>query len=455
LRPARNCLDYDLHEDTNVPAISPFRALRYNTRRLGHDLSKFIAPPYDVLDNDGKAALLRQSEYNIVAVDLPHVPPKSAGPDEVYARSAATLNAWAEAGVMGLETEPALYVYHQDYTHAGRTFTRRMFFARMRLEQFGAGTVFPHEQTFGGPKEDRLKLMQATNCQLSAVFGLYSDPSNAVSAVLDMGAAEPDATATLEGVINRMWVVREKSMADDVSHLLLDRPVYIADGHHRYGTALLYREWLSVNQGPLEFDHPANFVLVGFCAMEDPGCVILPTHRVLSGFGRASSQQVMAALGKGLRLHPAQATPNAAAAALTLESPDDVVVYDAAEDRAFVGRFTNREILNRMAPERTEPWRQLDLAYLHRYLIDELVTKETLGGTPPTIHYLKAADDALSDARATRGIAILTKPCTMAQLRAVSEAGDLMPQKSTYFYPKLATGLVVHPLTADQPNSAS
>lgn len=424
--------------------IKPFAALRYNPRQFGKDLSAVVAPPYDVLDANDKAALLRRSDRNIVAVDLPHVPPKTAGPDELYAAAATRLQDWVSDGTLAVEPDPALYVYHQIYSHAGRQFTRKMFLASMRLEPFGQGHVFPHEQTFGGPKEDRLKLMQATQCQLSPVFGLYNDPGNVVSGMLD-SKREPEVTAELEGVVHRVWVLQDAAIIATVTELMQDRAVFIADGHHRYGTALNYREYLTARTGPLTLDHPANYVLIGLCAMEDPGCVILPTHRILSGF--ADPQQALAALEKGVRLQPAgPADPAFSDGGLGATSAADVAVYVAAGDRRYLGTFTDRKVLEKLAPDRSPAWRKLDLAYLHRYLIDELVTKEVLGGNPPTIHYIKSAADAIKDARETNGICILTRPGTMVELRAVCEAADLMPQKSTYFYPKLATGLVIHRL---------
>lgn len=432
-----------LERNRSVPEITPFRALRYNTATFGSDLSSLIAPPYDVLDQADKDALLARSRHNIVAVDLPHVPPKSAGPDAVYARAAETLQQWLAEAALIEERQPALYTYHQVYTHAGRQFTRKMFFARMRLEAFGTGTVFPHEQTFGGPKEDRFQLMKATRCQLSAVFGLYSDPGNTISSLLTVSDREPDVVAEMEGVRNRLWLVQDTATIEQVQSLMQTRAVYIADGHHRYGTALNYRDALTAQTGPLRLDHPAQFVLVGFCAMEDEGAVILPTHRVLSGFGSVPPARVLRALEKGLTLSP---TTSADPQAPLATGAADVVLYVADGAKTYAARFTQRRVLNALAPERTDPWRELDLAYLHRYLIDELVTGEALGGAAPTIHYIKAAPDAIADAKATGGIAVLCKPCTMDELRAVSEAGDLMPQKSTYFYPKLATGLVINRL---------
>ncbi|HOW72928.1 MAG TPA: DUF1015 domain-containing protein [Phycisphaerae bacterium] len=427
-----------------MPEIMPFRALRYSPSRCAGQWDRLIAPPYDVLSADDKAALLRGHDRNIVAIDLPHVPPKEAGPDEVYAQAAGTLQQWRQDGTLALDDQPALYVYHQEYSFGGKGFLRRKFFARMRLEPFGTGTVFPHEQTFGGPKADRLKLMQATRCQLSAVFGLYGDPDHAVSKLLDPRGRPADVTATMEGVVNRLWVLQDAKIARSVADHLARRPVFIADGHHRYGTALNYRDQLQGGQA-LPADHPAHFTLIGLCAMEDPGAVIMPTHRVLSGFGKVAPARVIESLAQGLMMKPAGGV-NEPEKLLPWNSADDLCVYVAAKGQAYTARFTRREVLAALAPERSAAWRKLDLAYLHRYLIDELVTKAALGGTAPTIQYLKAADQAIDAARQCHGIALLCKPCTMAELKAVSEAGDLMPQKSTYFYPKLATGLVINPL---------
>ncbi|HOB75882.1 MAG TPA: DUF1015 domain-containing protein [Phycisphaerae bacterium] len=438
-----------------MPDIRPFKALRYNPSRFGQDLSALIAPPYDVLDDRDKARLLARNERNIVAVDLPHVPPKSAGPDEVYARAAETLRQWLSEGTLIQEDAPAIYVYHQQYQHGGRSFVRKMFFARMRLEEFGAGTVFPHERTFGGPKEDRLKLMQASRAQLSAVFGLYSDPANAISGLLSVDESRPDAVAEMDGVSNRLWVLREAGVIDAMRAKMATLPVYIADGHHRYGTALIYRKLLA-EQGPLPEDHPAQFVLVGFCAMEDPGCVILPTHRVISGFTSQQSERILDALAAGIDLRVADATrstPEEWLAASTGAAqgaqdarPSDIAVYSPHGGQLYLGTFTKRSVLDTLAADRTPPYRRLDLAYLHDYVINELIARGVLNGTAPTIQYTHAADEAVKLAKDTGGIAFITRPCTMDDLRAVSEAGDLMPQKSTFFYPKLATGLVVNPL---------
>ncbi len=422
--------------------VLPFRATRYDFRRVGGDLSALIAPPYDVLESADKDALVRKSDHNIVAVDLPHLPPKSAGPPEAYARSAKRLHDWMGDGTLVHESAPALYVYHQEYEHAGRRYTRRKFIARLRLEPFSAGVVLPHEQTFGGPKEDRLALMKATRCQLSPIFGLYDDPGNQVNGLFaDTTARTPDATATLDGVVNRVWIVSEQSVTQAVTSAMASKRVFIADGHHRYGTALLYRDALVEQQGrPLATNHPANFVMFVLAGMDDPGCLILPYFRTLEGVNVPS---LVAAWREGVNVvdHDPRSSPP-----LTKGGPGgvDLVLHDGRSGEEVALRFTNRAILRKLEPKQVAPWYDLDYAYLHRYLIDDLFPKAV--GHSAKVHYLKSADDAKAAAREHAGVALLVNATPMAHLRAVSEAGGLMPQKSTYFHPKLATGVTLYPL---------
>ena len=266
-----------------MSTIRPLAAIRYATTR-STDISALIAPPYDIIDDAGKSDLLSHSPQNFVKIDLPHMPPKAAGPAAEYEAAARTLNEWLRDGSMVRDREPAIYAYHQNYTQGGTKYVRKMFFAGLRLEPFGEGSIFPHERTFGGPKEDRLMLTKATRANMSPIFGLYEDAQNVVAATLEKQlSAAPLAHGELEGVENRLWAVTDRATIDKVAQLMAPRPIYIADGHHRCGTAMLYRDWLTAQQGALPADHPANFVLCVFCAMEDPGLLILPTHRILPG----------------------------------------------------------------------------------------------------------------------------------------------------------------------------
>ncbi len=273
-----------------MPEVTPFRAIRFDHDRLGGDYSTVLAPPYDVLDRIDKDALLAHNEHNIVAIDLPHIPPKSRGPDEAYAHSAKLLSQWLSSGVLVKETSPAIYVYHQTFEHEGKTFTRKKFIARVRLHPFSDGVVLPHERTFGGPKEDRLALMQATKCHLSPIFGLYTDPENDIHRALSSTVNQPpQAVATMDHVLNKFWIVTDTVVIDAVVSSMADKNIYIADGHHRYGTALSYRDWVCDRAGgSLPGDHPANYVMFVLASMDDPGCVILPYHRALADLSIAA-----------------------------------------------------------------------------------------------------------------------------------------------------------------------
>ncbi len=412
-----------------MPEVRPFAAIRYDHTGTGGDLSAVLAPPYDVLDQDDKDALLATSDRNIVAIDLPHVPPKSAGPADVYKRSASMLDRWLGDGTLVREPKPALYLYHQTFSHEGKPCTRRMFIARVRLQPFSEGSVLPHEKTFGGPKEDRLALMKATRCQLSGILGMYTDPEDRIgSALAPTTERTPDVTGTLSEVDNRMWIVREPGVIDTVVTAMADRKIYIADGHHRYGTALLYRDWLTEREGgSLPEDHPANFIMFVLASMDDPGCLILPYHRAIANIELST---VLDAWSEGTEpTSPADA---------------DVRLFDGRSGNVMPLKFSNRGVLATLDPDQCEAWHKLDYAYLHRYLIDELLAKTM--GTEPQVRYVKSAADAKRTAAEESGVALLVNATPMAHLRAISESGGLMPAKSTYFHPKLATGLTINPL---------
>ena len=408
--------------------VRAFKAIRYDHSRWGGDLSKVIAPPYDVLDDKDKTALLSRSDRNIVAVDLPHIPPKSLGPPECYEGSAKLLQSWLDDGTLVRESQPALYLYHQTFEYEGRRYTRRKFFATVRLQPFSEGVILPHEETFGGPKEDRLALTKATQCNLSPVFGLYTDPEDTIGQAFAAAAGnEPDATATMDGVENKLWIVTDPATIAQVTELMAPKRIFIADGHHRYGTALNYRMYLQEQADHWNADHPANYVLLVLGSMNDPGSLIAPYNRVLVGPG-ATVANLVDAWAEGCQAADAESA--------------DLVLYQGSDQTSHPMRFTDRRQLARLEPKRSHAWRSLDAAYLHRYLIEELAR-----GLDVTVRYVKSADDAKALAAKENGVALLMRATPMEHLRAVSEAGELMPQKSTYFYPKLATGLAINPLT--------
>ncbi len=411
-----------------MPKVTPFKAIRFDHNKLGGDFSAVLAPPYDVLDQVDKDALLSHSDHNIVAIDLPHIPPKSKGPDQAYAHSAELLSDWLGDGTLVREDSPAIYVYHQTFEHEGKTFTRKKIIARVRLHDFSDGVVIPHERTFGGPKEDRLALMQSTKCQLSPIFGLYADAENLVHQALAQTVSQPpQATATMNHVLNQFWIVTDTGTIDTIVSSLAEKKIYIADGHHSYGTALSYRDGVCQQAGgSLPDDHPANYVMFVLASMDDPGCVILPYHRALADVTLA---QLLEAWKDGIEN--------------TSIAEADVVLRDGGGKEVAV-KFTNRAALRKLEPDQVEPWYDLDAAYLHRYLIDDLLQNAL--GAEPKVRYAKSEGQAERIASDESGVALLVNATPLTHLQAVSDAGGLMPQKSTYFHPKLATGLAINPL---------
>lgn len=429
--------------------IRPFSGVRY-AREVQSDLSQIIAPPYDVLDDKQKAALQAKHPNNIVSVDLPFTPPKSVGPDAVYLKADTTIQNWLATGVLKKDQRPAMYPYTQSYEHAGRTFHRRGFIALVKLTPFGVD-VMPHEKTYKGPIEDRLKLMHATGLQLSPIFGLYSDPRNEVTARLYQNLGKPEQTATMDGVKNDMWSVIDAEVENDVIDLMKRRHVYIADGHHRYTTALQYLADLEQkNGGPLPPSHPANYCMFVLVAMQDDGLLILPTHRLLGGLENFDITVFKSLVGNNFDVTeiPATADPSTAlGAAVNAYEPHTFGLYDGKAKKLYSLKLKNLDVLKPLEPDHSDAWRHLDVAILQRYLIEEILQPKFGGGVELTKGY---TPDPLAVIPQVDGskyqVALLLKSTPLHALEELGKTGEVMPQKSTYFFPKLATGMVMNPL---------
>lgn len=432
-------------ETTIMAQIEPFSAIRYGQE----DISNLIAPPYDVLSRGDKRALLKKDDHNIVAIDLPHIPPKKAGPDRAYAQAAGDLTCWIDIHTMIHDESPALYAYHQTYKIGGKSLTRKKFFARLRLEPLGKGKIFAHEQTFGGPKEDRLKLTEKTRCNISPIFALYPDAENEVSGLIDEALnEEPDQWGNLDGVENKLWVIDDLPTIKSIQVRLSDKPVFIADGHHRYDTALMYRQQQVGDIGEPAEDDPINFVLAVLGGMEDPGASIRPYFRSIRSLPQVTAGALKEALAESFTWK-STATPSGAdrlRRTLSKAGPQAMILYVAKDDACAVIAPKDSDVLAAHEPDRSPTWRQLAYSLLHHYVIDCVIGPQFNDGKSPTVHYHKTLEEAIKDARGHSGIAALMPATTMEQLREICTAGELMPQKSTYFHPKLATGMVINPL---------
>ena len=429
--------------------IRPFAGVHYSRQR-GADVTRLIAPPYDVLNEQERSALQARDPHNIVYVDLPHVPPKSPGPDEAYAGADVTLQAWLNSHVLERDSRPAFYPYMQTFEHAGRMFHRRGVIALVRLSPFGEGQVVPHEKTYQGAIEDRMKLMRATGMQLSPIFGLFSDPKNEVTEMLFRNQGQPILSGNLDAVKNDLWSVTDAEIENAVMDWMKHRPIYIADGHHRYTTALQYqKEAAQQLGGKLPPNHPANFCMFVLVGMQDDGLLILPTHRLIGGLSNFDMESFKAKVSGAIEvtdLHFSAERIREAADALVHGPPHTFALYDGATKRLYQLRLKNLDVLAPLESKQSEAWRRLDVAVLQRYLLDEILqpqfaSKELVKGYTADPTTIPGQVDG-----STYQIAILLRPTPLHALEELGKHGEVMPQKSTYFFPKLATGMMMNPL---------
>jgi len=439
-----------------MPSVAPLRGLRYDPKHVG-TLSQVIAPPYDVIDATLQTKLYEQHPANVIRLELNREEPGDDERSNKYSRAARFLKEWREQGVVMQEPAAALYVYHQEFEVEGETHVRRGVMARVRLERFGTGNIHPHEETMSGPKQDRLLLTRACRANLSQVFGLYPDPQGEVQAILDKAVAgQPPVEATDHlGVKSWMWPLTDESIAARVAGLMGPKPVFIADGHHRYETACNYRDEVAAayaqahGGAALPSDHPANFVLMMLVGMSDPGLVVLPTHRLFVKPSVATAAELVQKLGDCFATEPAGKGPADAEkvwAKIDAENKQGTLGLYTTGDQAWtLARITTagRSRMDKVAADHGDAWRNLGVSILHRLVIGELLGAKEIP-TPGYVHLVREVVEGLGTGKYP--LAALVMPASVDDIRMVSETGERMPAKSTYFYPKLASGLVFNPL---------
>jgi uncharacterized protein (DUF1015 family) len=418
--------------------IQPLRALHYDTAVVG-SLADVTAPPYDVIDAEQRAALLARSPHNIVAIDLPE---GGGGRDsDPYAAAAGLLETWQLQGALVRDSEPAIWAHAQDYTGPdGRALTRRGFYCRVRIEEYGPGRVRPHERTHPGPKEDRLALTRATRANVSPIFSLYSDPARAAWAALEPFSAQPPwgEVTDAQGTVHRLWRVADPQAIAAVQAATRDAELLIADGHHRYETMQAYAREVGG-----EGEH--RYILMCLVALEDPGLTVFPTHRLVKGL----DEERRRALGRALeRDFDVVEVPIEQIAPPPGEGPLQLGYIDAHHGRPLRLTLKDQALADAALPERSVAYRHLDTGVL-----EILVLKDALGLSDEDIAHFNgmfyARDTAEALAKVAAGeyeAAFLMRPTPVAQVRDVAAAGENMPPKSTFFFPKLLTGLLLSPL---------
>ena len=434
--------------------IKPFKAFRFNGEVVG-DTGNCIAPPYDVINDQQVDELYKKNPYNIVRISKGKTTPADNEKSNQYTRAAEFLNDWIKKGVLKQDTAESIYGYVQDFEALGAHYTRSTFIALGKLEEFGK-IVRPHETTLSKPKMDRLLLTRATAAQIGLIFMLYKDDAKVADKIIEKVSKQKPLIDFVDeqDVRHRIFAIADKNDVSAIVKMMGSKSCVIADGHHRYETALNYYK---------ETGNPkAAHLMMAFANTENEGLIVLATHRLVSNVENFSAEKLIGSLKANFEITEYKFdSPKAKAGAKQKMLSQMKAEYK--KDKNAFGVYTggnafyaavlkDKKVMEALAPEKSAAWRSLDLAVLHKLILDKVLgldeAKVTAGGN---VEYVKDTPSAIDDsiAKADAGkiqVAILTNPPKMEQINQVADAGEKMPQKSTFFYPKVYTGLTINKL---------
>jgi len=431
--------------------VQPLRALRYDRQKVG-DLAQVVTPPYDVIDKEAQERYYARNPYNVIRLELGKEETGDTNLNNVYTRAAATFAEWRAQGIIRQDRQPAYYLYQQIFRRNDQTYTRTSLLARVRLEPWSARVVLPHEHTLAKAKEDRLNLYRACSTNFSPIMSMYEDPQGRIRRLLSNYASHPAVSIVDEaGEEHRLHPINDPQQIALIQSFFAERQLYIADGHHRYETALAYQAEIREQRRGLHPDDAVNFTLMALIDVDDPGWLVLPTHRLLFNLNQdALAALAPAKLARYFHVQPLEPT----------STPQSVLARLATAGQqgpCFVIQTTQRTTLLQLneqgqrlmdASEHSAAWNRLDVAIAQRLLLEELLGIDAAamaaGSHVRFTHEPEQAFQALKngDIQAV----LLLNPTPLRQVCEVAQADDRMPQKSTYLYPKLITGLVMNPL---------
>ncbi len=438
--------------------VRPFCGLRYSTKVVT-DLSSIITPPYDVISSEERTLYHRKSPYNIIRLEYGEEQPDDSPENNKYTRAAATLDAWLKEGALVREDRPAFYIVEHRFAYHGTTKNRLGLLARVRLEELGnQGQIRPHEKTTREPAEDRLNLLRACRANISPIMGLIRTGRGEMYRLLrGMIKKEPDMSATDSyGVVFKLWVITDEIATGRISRFFADRVIYIADGHHRYETALRYRDERRF-ASPFSADAPFNFVMMSLMDSQDAGLVMLPTHRLVRGLEPQTISQLETALlpyfSADSLLPPLPTrseTMQSWLRAIETEGKHGAALglYGLHEKKLCLLKLKRNAELHKVIPVEELPLsRKLDVLLLQRIVLQGALGVDSLEKEVRHLGYtrdpLEAVDQVDSGAYQ---LAFFLNPTRVSCILDAADAGKRLPQKSTYFYPKTPAGLVINPL---------
>jgi uncharacterized protein (DUF1015 family) len=432
--------------------IFPFRGVFYNKKKL-KNLSKVMSPPYDIISPEEQEALYALNDFNYVRIILGKEFPGDNEYNNRYIRASAFLNGWLRHKVLLTDDKPALYVYEQVFTAQGKKHVRLGFISLLRLEDMGRGKVFPHEETYPRAKLDRLQLMRATNADLDSIFAFYSDKKEKiVKAIKPFMKKKPlIETKDLDNIVHRVWKIDRKPAINKIVQEMKDKAVFIADGHHRYEAAIRYKNELKMKNTKFTEDEAYNHVMVYFTPVESRGLVVLPIHRAVSNLAYFDPIRFETDLAEYFEVTAYQATKKTADQVgkklgkemQRLAGQHAFGLY-LGNYRYYLLTLRDEKLVDEMvAEEKPKAWKHLDVTILHYAVFDRLLNMAS--ETEDKVTYFKSEAEAIKAVDEKGALmAFLLNPTRIEEIIAVAGELEKMPHKSTYFYPKLLSGLVLN-----------
>ena len=429
-----------------MPRVISFRGIRFNPDKID-DMAAVVTPPYDVIDSAAQKKYYEKSPYNVIRLELGYQYPEDNEKNNRYTRAARDYREWLENEVLIRESKPAFYLYEQEFSLATVNYKRTGFFARVQLEEFSKGGILPHEETLVNPKADRYALMSACGANFSPIFAFYVDPELTLDQEFDKVKASQQPEVHLideDGEKHRIWVMDDPQLQQKVDSVFKQKELYIADGHHRYETAL---EFFRKNR---EKYKAAGYILMYLVNACDPGLVILPTHRIVHSLPSFALSNFLTELEKFFVLEKISSTTKPDAVLKEQQEAGKIAFVMGTREKAlYLLVLKDPAKMCELSAGRSAAWCSLDAAVLQTLIFQQL-----LGLTPESIAkqenitYTRDTEEAIDALSKDAQLVFLLNPTKISQIMAVAASGDKMPQKSTYFYPKLLTGLVINDLNS-------
>ena len=432
--------------------IKPFRAIRYNQDQID-SINHVISQPYDRVRYGLQDQYYDLSPYNVTRIIKGKEKEGDSESDNVYTRANNFLAQWIEEEILMREDQPAYYVYHQSFSlPSGQTVTRKAFINAFELSGFDEGIVLPHEKTHAGPKIDRLNLTRATETYFGNIFMLYPDPENKIDAIFETAIQRPADIEAKElhesDVLHQVWVVKDPDVLSKVSAEMAPKTnLIIADGHHRYETALNYQQEM---QGKFP-DAPANagfnYRMVAMVSMSDPGLIILPTHRLIFDYQQLTAEEILTRVKSHFQVEEVPGRPELEKR-LTDNSGTIGTIGLVCSQGFYLLNLNDQEVMAELAPDRVQAWRDLDVSILHSLLLTKLMEVDPKKiDNLENIKYLREPDLGYDEVKESESsFLFILNPTRIEQVTDCTDAGEKMPQKSTDFYPKIVTGFAMLPV---------